>query len=88
MIVLLCFVLIKRLFRKSSQAVKPVFKSLSGDIQEILERVDEWMKEISKKLEILTEPGGVATRDEGPYIKSLPLHILVNKVYVSIEVGS
>ena len=26
---------------------------------------DEWMKRISKKLDILTEPGGVATRDEG-----------------------
>jgi len=36
----------------------------TGDIHGIPERVDEGMKEISKKLDILTERGGVATRDE------------------------
>ena len=46
-------------------------KYFPGDIQEILERVDEWMKEISKKLEILTEPEGAATRDEGLFMKKV-----------------
>lgn len=57
-------------------------------IQEILERVDDWMKGISKKLDILTEPGGVSTRDEGPFTKRLLLQIFLIKVYICMKVGS
>ena len=54
--------------KKSKKVFKPELKSFSEDIQELLEQLDQWMKGISKKFDILTEPGGVATKDEGLFV--------------------
>ena len=64
--------------KNGSQVFKPEFKSCSGDIQELLEQVDGWMKEISKKLDILTESRGRGTTDEGVFVHFFIFYLCYN----------